>query len=172
MSRWHKTREVTSLGQMILTISFPFPHWQYCYCSCDCINDDCESCECCQDIILIVVWRTSLSMLFRQATRFLFLFHKTVLWVKQWRQYLLTFFYLPLYTSSLVALPPLLSLRWRSSPTWCPVVVFHFLCFFLIRAPEFRQRIICTKAMTNNSHAPKFETLHRSSPCILTCFSF
>ena len=130
MSRWHKTREITSLGQIILTISFPFSHWQSFYCSCDCMNDDCESCECCQDIILIVVWRTSLSMLFRQATRFLFLFHKTVLWVK-WRQYLLIFFYLPLYTSSsLVASPPLwLSLRWRSSPT-CPVVVFHFLCFY------------------------------------------
>jgi hypothetical protein len=52
-----------------------------------------------------------------------------------------------------------------------PSLFFSF-CVFFIRAPDFCQRIICTKAMTNNSHAPKFETLHRSSPCILTCFSF
>ena len=49
---------------------------------------------------------------------------------------------------------------------------FSLFVFFFIRAPDFCQRIICTKAMTNNSHSPKFETLHRSSPCILTCFSF
>jgi hypothetical protein len=36
----------------------------------------------------------------------------------------------------------------------------------------FCRHIISTKAMSNNSHAPKFETLHSSLLCIYTCFSF
>ena len=49
---------------------------------------------------------------------------------------------------------------------------FSLFVIFFIRALDFCYHIIRMKAMTNNSHAPKFETLHHSSPCILTCFSF